>query len=131
MDHFLSKKEKEDEVLLVELDVSFIREYLNKLHKDLPLEVMLLKFYKMKVNNTSDTLKSFKKYIYNKFKVNNDVELFKILNKNLYLKLTIKIKHTIDSIINREYGCEIYDAKFVDYVVANSEKVIIKIEIRR
>ncbi len=131
MDHFLSKKEKEDEVMVVDLDVSFIKEYLNKLHKDLPLEVMLLKFYKMKVDSSTNTLKNFKSYIYNKFKVNNDVDLFNIINKNLYLKLTIKIKHMIDNIINREYGCEVYDAKFVDYVVANNEKIIIKIEIRR
>lgn len=131
MNHFLSKKEKEDEVEIVELDVSFIKDYLNKLHKDLPLEIMLLKFYKMKTDNSSDTLKNFKKYMYNKFKVTNDLDLFKIINKNTYLKLVIKIKHSIDSIINREYGCEVYDAKFIDYIIANNEKIIIKIEIRR
>lgn len=131
MDHFLSKKEKPDEIDVVELDVSFLLKYLNKLYNGLPLEIMLLKYYKMRTDATKNTLMEFRQYIKHKLAVSNDVELFSKVNKNTYIKLTVKIKQTIDALINREFGCEVYDAKFMDYVIANNEKIVIKIEIKK
>lgn len=131
MEHFLSKKDESNLEQEVELDVSFILKHINTLVTGMPLEIMLLKFYRTKAVGDDNTYKKFRDYVKSKFKVDTDLQLYNYISKNKYTRIVIKIKNTIDALIYREFGCEVTDAVFVDYVIATSEKVIIKLKITR
>ncbi len=131
MKHFLSKKNKEDEIEIVTLDVSFILTYLNKIIKAIPSEIMLLKFYHLRAKGDDNTVYRYREFIKDKVKADNDLELYTLISRKRYTKTVLKIKNTIDSLIFREFGCEVLDARFIDYVVATDKEVKIKIEIKR
>ena len=114
----------------VTLDVSFIINYLNKL-TSMPVEVKILEFYSLKVTASSDTVRQYKKYLIDKLKLENDTDLFKTINKRLYTKATLKIKSIVDSLIFKEFGSDVIDAKFISFVKANKTEVIIKLKLTR
>jgi len=120
----LSKEE------VVDLDVSFITKYLNKLYK-MPLEIKIIEFYHLRSMNNTDTIRLFKDYLYEKLKVKDDTELFRIVRKNSFNKLVFKIKATMDALVYEKFGCEVMDAKFVSFNKATTEEVSIKMEIKR
>jgi len=128
MSTILSKNKAKDEI--AELDVSFILKFLGKLTNQ-PMEIKLIEFYGLMVNENRNTIALYKEFLYKKLQVTNDKELFAIVNKRLFIKNSMKIKAVMDSLIFLKYGSEVIDARFVSFITANKEKVLIKIEIIR
>lgn len=131
MKHFLSKKEEDDSTIMADLDISFILPYLNKFVDTMPLELMLVKFYNLRAKGDNNTANLFRNYIKNKLKVNTDEELYKIISEKRYVKTVIKIKNSIDSLIFKEFGCEVVDAEYVSTVTATRDKIVIRIRLTK
>lgn len=129
MKHFLSKKTDLDKET-VNLDVSFITKYLSKL-VDMPTEVMIAKYYHLRSKGDDNTVQLFKEYLKKTLKLDNDIQLYKLVGRKKFTKIVLKIKATIDSLIYKEYGCEILDAKFISFISTTRDSVIIKVEISR
>jgi len=110
------------------LDVSFMTKYLNKI-TTIPVELYILQVYNLNSKGEDNTFNLFLNKCLKKFNVTTEKELYVSIDARKLTSTYIKIKHGIDSLVYKEFGCEVSIVKSLGITNASASSIVIKLDV--
>ncbi len=110
-----------------ELDVSFVLGKMGTISNK-SIEIKLLSSYTLR-DKDINTIASYEKFLIDFLYKGDKIAFREVKRNNSHMVNMYRIKNTIDSLIYKEFGYNVIDARFDSFTVINREKLIMKLNI--